>query len=71
MVFEPGGYIHQQSKTGGVGFRKTVLAEAQDLPVDLARERLLVAPFQHAVHQSLLELLQGAAAAPVHQNKSS
>jgi hypothetical protein len=33
VAFNPGGHIHQQRKTGGVGFRKTVTAETADLQV--------------------------------------
>src|SRR5579862_9202256 len=43
---------------------KAVLAEAENLLVDLARERLVVAAFAHAVDESLLEHLQAALALP-------
>jgi hypothetical protein len=43
---------------------KAVLAEAQDLLVDLPREILAEAARGHAVDQALLELLQSAAAPP-------
>jgi hypothetical protein len=45
-------------------FRKAVFAEAQDLLVDLPRERFGVAARRHSVDQPLLELLEAALAPP-------
>ena len=45
-------------------FGEAVFAEAQDLLVDLPRERLGVAARAHAVDQPLLELLEAALAPP-------
>src|SRR5215472_13842047 len=44
--------------------RKTVLAKAEDLLIDLARELLVVAVPAHALDQSLLKGLQSALALP-------
>src|SRR6186713_2668755 len=45
-------------------FGKTVFAEAQNLLVDLPRERFAVAARRHPVDQPLLELLEAALAPP-------
>src|SRR5689334_3104469 len=45
-------------------FGKAVFAEAEDLLVDLARERFVVAARAHAVDEPLLEDLQAALAPP-------
>jgi hypothetical protein len=38
VVLEPGRDIDQQREAGGMGLRKAVLAEAEDLLVDLLGE---------------------------------
>src|SRR6266567_9496258 len=43
---------------------KTVFAEAQDLLIDLSRERFVVAALAHADDQTLLEMLEPALAFP-------
>ncbi len=45
-------------------FREAVFAEAQDLLVDLPRERFGIAARAHAVDQALLEFLEAALAPP-------
>src|SRR5690349_25114535 len=45
-------------------FGKAVFAEAQNLLVDLARERLRVTARAHAIDEALLEYLQAALAPP-------
>ncbi len=64
MALEPAGDIGQQRKRGGVGFRETVFAEAEHLPVDLLGELGRVAVFAHAAEQSLAEGLEAALALP-------
>jgi len=51
MTLEPGGDIHQQGETGGVGFGKAVLPEAKDLLVDPAGKILLITALHHALYQ--------------------
>jgi hypothetical protein len=64
VTLEPGRDIHEQRERSRMRFRETVFAEAQDLLVDLARERFRQAALRHAVDETLLEFLEAAPAAP-------
>ena len=64
VALEPRGDVDDERERGRMRLRKAVFAEAQDLLVDLPRERLGVAARRHAVDQALLEVLEAALAPP-------
>src|SRR5688500_17934523 len=64
VALEPGRDVHEQRETCGVRFRKSVLAEPEDLPEDLSRELLRVTALPHPVDETFLERTQPALALP-------
>ena len=55
VPLEPGRDVDEQGEARGVGLRKSVIAEAEDLLEHLAREALVIAARPHALDQALLE----------------
>ena len=64
VALEPRGDVDDEGERRRMRFRKAVLAEAQDLLVDLPCERLGIAARRHPVDQALLEVLEAALAPP-------
>ena len=60
MAFQPAGDIDQKRETGGVGFRKTVIAEAFDLLETTFGEIGVIAIADHAADHFVAEMADGA-----------
>ena len=64
MLLEPTAHVHQQRKTGGMAFGKTVFTKALDLFEDVVGKALRVAACQHAADHTLIELVHATLALP-------
>src|SRR5437868_1225041 len=62
MAFDPSGHVHKNCKTGGVRFRKTVLAKPFNLTKASARKFFLVSTLQHATNELILESMNQSSA---------
>src|SRR5215212_3333368 len=64
MAFQPSRYINEEREARSVRFRKTVLAEPEDLAIEAIRELGAVAMAGHAVLKLAFEVLEAAALLP-------
>jgi len=64
MTLEPGRHIHQQGKTGGVGFGKTITTKTLHLFKNTVGIIKAVTIFQHALNHLVFKPEQGAVLAP-------
>src|ERR1700692_2233491 len=64
VAFEPTACVHQQREARGVTLRKSVVTESLDLLENAVRERLLVSPRGHAVHDAVVVFFETSLALP-------